>query len=360
MKAAVLYDWNTPLVIEDLGISGPGPGEVKAKVMATGVCHSDWHVVKGEWSHMPRPIILGHESAGIVEEVGQGVTKLKVGDHVVLTWKPGCGTCEYCQQGWPQVCETMPNGSQKPTNRKTGATVAQMVGLGGFGTKTVVPVSAAIAIDKDVPFPQAAMLGCSVATGVGAVINTAKVKAGTTVAVFGCGGVGLNVIQGAAIANAAKIIAVDLLDNKLQYANTFGATHTINAREEDPVKKIIDLTGGLGAHYAFEAIGLVPKPYEQSVMCTRRRGTTVWVGAAPLNLSLTLDARALFYERVIMGCYLGSAQPHVDIPRYVSLYKAGKLKLDELISCKFKLSEVNEAFAALGRGEVARGVISYE
>jgi S-(hydroxymethyl)glutathione dehydrogenase/alcohol dehydrogenase len=195
---------------------------------------------------------------------------------------------------------------------------------------------------------------------VGAVFNTAGVRPGTTVAVFGCGGVGLNCVQGARIAGATTIIAVDLLENKLELAREFGATHTINASREDPVPRIIDLTGGLGAHYAFEAIGVSEAPYVQSVECTRKRGVTVWVGAAPVDMSVTLSARALFFERTIIGSYYGSARPHIDFQRLLDMYKAGTLKLDELISRTYPLAEVNSAFEALDRGEVARSIITYE
>jgi S-(hydroxymethyl)glutathione dehydrogenase/alcohol dehydrogenase len=360
MKAAVLYEPNTPLVIEELDLDEPGPGEVLVKTMASGVCHSDWHVVKGDWNRIPLPTILGHESSGVVEAVGPGVSSLEPGDHVVLTWKAGCGRCEMCQQGWLSVCDLMPSVPSKPRVRGTGAEINQMIGLGSFGSYTVVPETAAVRVDRDIPFAQAALVGCGVSAGVGAAINTARVRPGTSVAVFGCGGVGLNCIQGSAIAGATTIIAVDLLDQKLDFAREFGATHTVNASREDPVERIIELTGGVGAHYAFEAIGLVEKPFVQSIMCTRKRGVTVWVGAAPTDTPVTIDAMALFYEKTVMGSYLGSTRPHIDIPRLLSMYKAGALKLDELITRTFPVEEINSAFEALSRGEVARGVIVFD
>ena len=360
MKAAVLYESNTQFVIEELDLDEPGPGQVMVKTMSTGVCHSDWHVVKGDWPQIPLPSILGHESAGVVEAVGPDVAGLEPGDHVILTWKGGCGQCEMCQQGWPSVCDLMPSVDSKPRVRRTGAEINQMIGLGGFGSYTVIPENAAVRVDRDIPFPQAALVGCGVSTGVGAVINTARVRPGTTVAVFGCGGVGLNCIQGATIANATTIIAVDILDNKLDFAREFGATHTVNASRDDPVERIKELTGGKGAHYAFEAIGVSKEPYVQSVECTRKRGVTVWVGAAPMDMPVTLDARALFFEKVIMGSYLGSSRPHIDIPRLLGLYRAGRLKLDELITRTFPVEEINSAFEALSKGEVARGVLSFD
>lgn len=360
MKAAVLYEAQKPLVIEELDLNDPGHGEVMVKMMASGVCHSDWHVAKGDWPHIPPPVILGHEGSGIVESIGPGVSNLKRGDHVIMTWKPGCGRCEMCQHGYPQVCDFLPEVISRPRVREEGLEISQMAGLGTFATYTVVPESSAVSIDKDVPFPQAALVGCGVTTGVGAVINTAKVRPGTSVAVFGCGGVGLNCIQGSVIAGATTIIAVDLLDNKLELGRKFGATHTINASSEDPVKRIIDLTNGVGSHYAFEAIGVVEKPYVQSVMCTRKRGITVWVGHAPFHTPVTIDARALLQEKTIIGSYYGSARPHIDFGRMLNLYTAGKLKLDELISRHFRLNEIDSAFEALGRGEVARSIIDHD
>lgn len=360
MKAAVLYEPNSPLKIEELELSEPGPGEVLVKVMASGVCHSDWHVVKGEWTHHQLPSVLGHEGAGIIEAVGPQVTNLQRGDHVILSWKTSCGLCEMCQKGWPNLCDNSPAPRAKPKVRTSGTVVNQMAGLGTFGSYTVVPEVAAVPIDKDIPFPQASLIGCGVTTGVGAAINTAKVQPGSTVAVFGCGGVGLNCIQGAALAGATTIIAVDMLENKLELAKEFGATHTVNASREEPVKRIQELSGGPGVHYAFEAIGLVEGPFVQSILCTRKRGITVWVGHAPVNTPVTIDARALMQEKTVIASMYGSARPHIDFPRLLTLYKAGKLKLDELITRRFPLEEINTAFEVLKKGEVARSVLSFD
>jgi S-(hydroxymethyl)glutathione dehydrogenase/alcohol dehydrogenase len=360
MKAAVLREHLRPLVVEELDLGEPGPGEVLVKMMASGVCHSDWHVVKGEWTQVPLPIVLGHEGAGIVESLGPNVTGVQPGDHVILSWKASCGLCEMCQKGWPNLCERSPTVGRKPTVRGTEEPINQMAGLGTFGSYTVVPEVAAVPIDRDVPFAQAALVGCGVTTGVGAAINTARVQPGTTVAVFGCGGVGLNCMQGAAIAGATMIIAVDLLDNKLQMAGEFGATHTVNSSREDPVERIRELTNGKGVHYAFEAIGLVPEPFIQSVLCTRSRGVTVWVGHAPVNTPVTLDARDLMMEKTVIASMYGSARPQIEFPRLLDLYKAGKLKLDELVTRRFPLDEVNGAFDALGHGEVARSVLTFD
>ena len=360
MKGAVLYEHNKPLKVEEMDLDEPGPGQVLVKMMASGVCHSDWHVVKGEWWDIPLPSVLGHEGAGIVEAIGPGTTSVERGDHVILSWMPSCGICEMCQKGWRSVCNQPPRGGVKARTRKSGTEINLLSGLGTFGSYSVVPQEAAIPIDKDMPFPQAALMGCGVTTGVGAAINTARVQPGTTVAVFGCGGVGLNCIQGSAIAGATTIIAVDLLDNKLELGREFGATHTVNASKVDPVEEIRSLTGGAGVHYAFEAIGLVEQPFVQSIQCTRHRGITVWVGHAPLETPVTIDARILIYEKTVIGSMYGSARPHIEFPRLISLYKAGKLKLDELISRSFPVEDVNSAFEALGKGEVARSVLSFD
>jgi S-(hydroxymethyl)glutathione dehydrogenase/alcohol dehydrogenase len=360
MKAAVLYEAQTPLVIEELDIGEPGPGQVMVKMMASGVCHSDWHVVKGEWTHLPLPIVLGHEGAGIVEATGPGVTNVMKGDHVVLAWRSQCGLCEMCQLGWPALCYNSQVPKEKATVRSTGREINQMAGVGSFGSYQIIAEVAAIPIDKDIPFPQAALVGCGVTTGVGAAINTARVQPGTTAAVFGTGGVGLNVIQGCRIAGATTIIAVDLLDNKLDMAKEFGATHVVNAGKVDAVEAIKSLTDGLGVHYAFEAIGLVEKPFVQSILCTRHRGMSIWVGHAPHGTAVTIDARDLMMEKTVMGSMYGSGQPMVTFPRLFNLYKAGKLKLDELVSRTYPIEKVNDAFEALGKGEVARSTLSFD
>ena len=356
MKTAVLYETHAPLIIEELELNQPAHGEVRIKLQASGVCHSDWHIIKGEWTHVPLPVILGHEGAGVVEAIGPNVQSLAVGDHVILSWRSSCGLCEMCQQGWPNLCERAPIAGNRA--RVRGQVVNQLTNLGTFSTHTVVPEIAAVRIDPNIPFAQAALLGCGVATGVGAAINTARVKPGSSVAVFGCGGVGLNCIQGSRLAGASTIIAVDLLDAKLELARRFGATHTINAASTDPVECIHDLTGG-GAHYAFEAIGLAAEPFVQSIRCTRRRGTTIWVGHAPHDTPVTIDARDLINEKKVMGSLYGSSRPQVDFPRLLALYREEKLQLDELVSRRFALDEVNAAFAALARGEVARSVLEF-
>ncbi len=358
MKAAIAYEPNGDVVVEEVDLAKPATGEVLVKLMASGVCHSDWHILKGEWGTQLFPLILGHEGAGIVEQVGEGVRNVKAGDHVILSWRTNCGICEMCQKGWPVLCYKSPTVSTQAVKHGTDQAFGKAGSLGTFAEYALVPEVAAVPIDPDIPFAQASLVGCGVTTGVGAAINTAKVQPGSTVAVFGCGGVGLNVIQGARLANASQIIAVDMLDNKLEMSKKFGATDLVNASKGDPVEQIMGLTGGLGVHYAFEAIGLVPEPFLQSIHCTRKRGLTVWVGHAPLNTPVTIDARTLMQEKMVMGSLYGSARPQIEFPRLLRLYQEGKLMLDELITREYPLSGANEAFAALGRGEVARSVLN--
>ncbi len=357
MKAAVLYDVHTPLKIEELNPPKVTYGMVGVRLCASGVCHSDWHVVKGDWPFIKLPVVLGHEGAGIVEEVGGGVTGVAEGDHVILAWRRSCGYCEMCQEGFSNLCKVDPDNSRLPRFKKCEETVNKLAGLGTFGTYTVVPQDVVVPIPKEYPFAQAALIGCGVMTGVGAVINTAKVAPGKSVAIFGCGGVGLNCIQGAVLANAEPIIAVDILDKKLEMAEQFGATHTINSSDENPVERIKEITGGAGAHYAFEAIGLTGEPFLQTIQCTRRRGVTVFVGHAPVNTPVEIDARILMLEKSVIGSYYGTARTHVDFNRLLSLYGAGKLKLDELVTRTYPLEGINDAFDALEKGEVARSVL---
>jgi S-(hydroxymethyl)glutathione dehydrogenase/alcohol dehydrogenase len=277
---------------------------------------------------------------------------------VVLSWKRNCGLCEMCQKGFPNLCDEVPDERTFPRSAGTGQTMRKLLGLGTFSTATIVPKDVVIPIDKSVPLAQAALIGCGVLTGVGAVINTAKVEPGASVAIFGCGGVGLNCIQGAVLAGAEPIIAVDLRANKLAMGQAFGATHTVNAAEVDPIEAIREITGGKGAHYAFEAIGLIGEPFRQAIECTRKRGVTVFVGHAPHNTAVDFDARMLMPEKMVIGSMYGTARPHVDIPRLIALYQRGRLKLDELVTRSYPLAGVNDAFKALADGQVARSVLT--
>ncbi len=363
MKAAVLKELNRPIVVEDVDFEGPRAGEVLVKVAATGVCHSCYHAVTGNLS-VPLPTVLGDEGAGIVEEVGSGVTLVQPGDHVILSWAPSCGHCIYCTQGYPAVCLTasrirkghMADGTTRYSTN--GEPVYHFANISSFAEYTVIAEESAIPIEKDIPLDKAALVGCSVTTGVCAVTNTARVRPGSSVAVFGVGGIGLNVVQGALLAGAERIIAIDLIDSKLEMAEQLGATHTINAGETDPVEGVHALTDGLGAEYAFEAIG-TKATYEQAVRSIRSRGKAVWIGAPPLE-PLSLDAGVVFWgEKTIMGSNYGSARPRYDMPRLLALYKAGRLKLDELVTRTYELEQINDAFDDMLQGKLARGLIRF-
>ncbi len=363
IKAAVLYEPNTPLVVETVDLDEPGDGEVLVRIAAAGVCYSDYHIMLGEWT-MPMPMVLGHEAAGIVDKIGPGVSRVAPGDHVILNFRANCGTCRHCVVGRPVLC----SGVETPrwfmfdgTARlhKGGRDIHHFSRTASFAEYAVVQESGAIPVRKDMPLQQASLVGCAVMTGVGAVINTAKVEPGATVLVIGCGGVGLNVVQGALLAGAERIIAVDTLQNKLGYAVEFGATDTLIASAGDVVARVLEMTGG-GVDYAFEAIGN-PKTIRQAYEATGLGGTTVVVGMAPENDEVSLNALSLpRTERVVMGSWYGSARPWVDIPKMVNLYMSDRLKIDPMISRTYRLDEINEAYAALGQGEVARSVIVFD
>lgn len=361
MKAAVLYEVNKPLVIED-GVEWvpPASHEVLVRVVASGVCHSDLHFLDGAWP-ANLPLILGHEAAGIVEEVGTSVTAVQPGDHVVVLFAPFCGTCEFCHSGRPNLCQQgarVPGTTRGPKVRKGEQGFRQLSAVGSFAEYIVVPEGGVVRIRKDAPLDKVCLVGCAVMTGVGAVVNTAKVPTGASVAVIGCGGVGLNIVQGSILAGADPIIAIDLLETKLEMAKRFGATHAVNASVEDPLVRTQELTNG-GAEFVFEAIGN-PKTIEQAFAMTRRGGTCIVVGMAPWDSTITISPVDLFLnEKRLLGCYYGSTRPRIDIPRIIDLYMSGRLKLDELASRTYTLDQVNDAFEAMRRGEVARSIIRF-
>lgn len=374
MKAAVLPAFNQDLeILDDLELDAPKANEIKVKVAASGVCHSDLSVVQAKLPLMP-PIILGHEGAGVVEEVGEGVTKFQPGDHVVLSWVPQCGTCYTCSHGQPALCETgaavaATAGQLDGTYRFSRASepVRQMQATGTFAEYTVVPEMSAVKIDDDMPLDRAALIGCGVLTGFGAAVNIADVQKGDTVAVIGCGGVGLNVIQGARIAGAERIFAVDTVDTKLDFAKEFGATDLINASSGDPVMAVKELTGtgalGMprGVDAAFEVVGFA-ETLKQAIGMTRAGGKTVFVGAPQIGTTMEVDIFMDLFamQKVITGAFYGGSDVNRDVPKLVSLYKSGELKLDELVSRRIRLEEVNAAFRAIENGEVARSVIIYD
>ena len=359
MKAAVLREIPSALEIDDVQIDTPGPREVLINTAAAGVCHSDLHFMEGKYPY-PTPAVLGHESAGVVEAVGSDVTYVKPGDHVITCLSVFCGSCEYCTSGRPSLCTKEGltrdlEGAQRLS--KDGEPVFQFLHLSSFAEQMLVHEHAIVKIRDDMPLDRAALIGCGVQTGLGAVFNTAKVAAGETVAVLGAGGIGLNAIQGAAIAGAGRIIAVDMNETKLKLAESFGATDLVNAADGDPVAQIVELTGG-GVHHAFEAIGLKTTA-EQAFLMLRPGGTATVIGMIPLGQNVELPGYMFLSEKKIQGSNMGSNRFRTDMPRYVDMYLNGKLKLDELVSARLPLEEINDAFEAMKGGEVARSVITF-
>jgi S-(hydroxymethyl)glutathione dehydrogenase/alcohol dehydrogenase len=361
VKAAVMYEVNKPLVIEDVEIDKPRAREILIRTKAVGVCHSDLHFLDGSFPY-PLPVILGHESAGIVEAVGADVRGVKPGDHVITCLTAFCGHCEHCLNGRMNLCIS-PETRREPADvqrlRKAGTSVNQFANLSSFAEMMLVHEHACVPVRKEMPFDRAALIGCAVLTGVGAVSRTANVRVGDTVAVIGCGAVGLAAINGAAIAGAGRIIAIDRVGSKLNLAKHFGATDVIDAaKEEDVVKKVIEMTGG-GVPHSFEAIGLKATA-EQAFRMLRRGGTANIIGMIAVGVNIELPGRDFLGEKSVRGCFMGSNRFPLDMPRLVDLYLAGKLKLDELISRRIKLQEVNSAFDELKLGELARSVIMFD
>jgi Zn-dependent alcohol dehydrogenase len=365
-RAAVLTALDGPLVVrDDVEVDDPRAGEVRIRVAACGVCRSDLSMQDGTLP-VPLPAVLGHEASAVVDAVGDGVTDLEPGDHVVVSWVAQCGDCFFCRRGQPQLCQTsdvlLAGGllDGTPRLRLDGAPLFQMSGVGSFCDVTVIPASSAVRIPDDVPLDLAALLGCAVLTGVGAALNTATVRPGDAVVVVGCGGVGLNVIQGARIAGAEVIVAVDVNPAKLALAETMGATDTVDATRVEPVNAVRDLTGQRGADVAFEALGQA-RTMDQVLDMTRRGGQAVLVGIPRMDVVLSVPAMLgiVLAERTIKGCWYGSSDIRRDIPRLLSLYREGQLRLDELVSRRIDLSDVNDALAAMRSGDVARSVIVY-
>ena len=360
MKAAVLREVKKPLEIEDVQHGDPGPREVLVRTVAAGVCHSDLHFQNGAYP-LALPAVLGHESAGVVEAVGSMVTYVKPGDHVITCLSAFCGHCEHCLTGHMSLCqepELQRSHGEPPRLAKDGEALAQFLNLSSFAEYMLVHEHAIAKIREDMPLDRAALIGCGVTTGVGAVIHTAGVEPGATVAVIGCGGVGLAAINGAAIAGAGRIIAVDQVAAKLDLAMKFGATDRVNAGEVNPVEAVRELTGG-GVHYAFEAIGLA-KTAQQAFKMIRRGGTATVIGMIPVGTMVEIHGPELLAEKKLQGSNMGSNRFRVDMPRFVEFYLQGKLHLDDLISSRIRLEDVNEAFAQLETGKVARSVILFD
>ena len=360
MKAAVLREVGQPLQIEQVQISKPGPREVLIRTVAAGLCHSDLHFMEGSYPH-PLPAVLGHESAGVVEQVGSEVRTVKPGDHVITCLSAFCGHCEFCLTGHMSLCvspETRRGKTEEPRLAASGGPMMQFLNLSSFAEQMLIHEHACVAIRKDMPLDRAALIGCSVTTGIGAAIHTSKVRPGETVAVIGCGGVGLSVINGAAIAGAGRIIAVDSVASKGELATAFGATDFVNASGTDAVKEVIEMTAG-GVHHAFEAIGLA-KTAEQAFGMLRRGGTANIVGMIPIGQMVSVMGAAFLGEKKLQGSMMGSNRFPVDMPRFVDFYMSGKLKLDQMISQRIRLEDVNDGFAEMKRGELARSVIMFE
>jgi S-(hydroxymethyl)glutathione dehydrogenase/alcohol dehydrogenase len=359
MKAALFHGAHEPLSIEDVAIDRPLEHEVRVRVVASGVCHSDLHFVDGFYD-FPAPAVLGHEAAGIVEEVGSQVDEFKTGDHVIACLSVFCGRCDYCLSGRTHLCSTRPvRGKDAPSRLSwQGEPVNQFANLSAYAEQMLVHSNAIVKVRDDMPLDRGALIGCGVTTGVGAVLNTARIEAGSTVAVFGCGGVGLSAIQGARIAGARTIIAVDVHDHKLETAWELGATDTVNAATHDAVKTIREMTNG-GVDYSFEAIGL-KKAAEQCFECLRSGGTATVIGMIPVGQKIELEGSVFLREKKIQGSSMGSNRFKIDMPKYVDFYMQGRLKLDEMISRRLKLEDINEGFRAMKAGEVARQVITFE
>ena len=360
MRAAVLYEFGAPLVVEEVELDAPRTGEVLVRMAASGVCHSDLHVARGVHP-TALPVVLGHEGAGVVEEVGPGVANVEPGDHVLLTWLPYCGRCRHCARGRPNRCEnvawydaTMEDGTCR--FHRDGRRIHHY-NTSSFAERSVVPARTAIPVDPELSLTELALMGCAVMTGVGAALNTACVRAGESVAVVGCGGVGLNVIQGARIAGASTIVAVDVVAAKLELARELGATDAVDASSVDPVEAVLELTAG-GVDHAFEALGR-PATIETTLRLTGRGGQAVLIGMAPPEARVQLDAlTTTLEERCVRGSWYGSCVPARDFPLLVDLYRDGRLRLEPLIST-CGLDDVNDAFRRLEAGEAARSVIVY-
>ncbi|GIU84132.1 MAG: alcohol dehydrogenase [Acidimicrobiales bacterium] len=365
MRAAIVTAPGQPVEIrEDVEIGEPGPGEVKIRMVASGVCHSDLSVQNGTLP-LPMPIVPGHEGAGEVVAVGEGVTRLAVGDHVLTMFHPQCGECYMCRHDQGYQCEkgaaTATGGLLDGTTRLSldGKPLYQMAMCGTFAQEAIIPEISAVKVPRETPLDVAVLISCGVLTGVGAALNTADIREGDTVAVLGCGGVGLNVIQGARIAGAGEIIGIDTFDSKLEMAEQMGATKLVNASKEDPVSRVQQLSGGRGADVAFEVIGL-EATINQAVAMTRNGGQTVLVGVPRVDVTLSLPVAFtfLFFNKTIKGSWYGSSNCDRDVPRLLDLHARGELKLEELISRRIDLAEVPEAFRAMEAGEVARSVIT--
>jgi S-(hydroxymethyl)glutathione dehydrogenase/alcohol dehydrogenase len=359
MRAALLQNTGDEklVIVDDIEVDPPEAGEVTVKIEATGVCHSDLHAMEGALPQQA-PFIPGHEGAGVISAVGEGVTDLAVGDHVVVAWSPPCGSCNNCvERKQPHLCVMIQfTIAGVPRFTRNGERVYGMAGTGTFAEYLTLPQEAAVKIDDDIPFEIASLIGCGVSTGVGAAINTAKVTPGSKVVVFGCGGVGIAAIQGAHVAGASVIVAVDLNDDKLELAKTFGATH--GCKPDDLAALQAELTGD-GFDYAFEAIGL-PVTMRAAYDAVRRGGTACVIGVGAMDKEVSFNAFEIFFaEKNFMGSYYGSVDVRSDFHRLLSLWKSGQLNLDGMITNRMKIDEINDAFDIMRKGEAIRTVLTF-
>src|SRR5271156_5977499 len=361
MKAAVLHAPHQPLTIEDVSLEKPKAREVLLRTAFAGLCHSDLHFIEGLYPH-PTPCVLGHESAAVVEAVGDGVTYVKPGDHVITCLSVFCGTCAQCVTGHPNLCEDtsvkMLPGIAQRMRWKGGEHMNQFLNLSSFGEQMLVHENSMVKIDPEIPLDVAALVGCGVMTGVGAVFNAAKVEPGSTVAVVGCGGIGLSAVNGAALAGASRIIAIDTNPSKLEKAREMGATDTINASNVDPVAAVKDMTNGQGVPYSFEAIGLKTTA-EQCFAMLRPGGVATIIGMIPFGTKIELHGADFLRDRKIQGTSMGGNRFRVDMPRLLELWRQGRLKLDTLVSGHIKLDQINEGFAMLKSGAPVRNLINF-
>ena len=364
-RAAVLHKQKAPLVIEEIQIVDPQPGDVLIRLHASGLCHTDLEVIQGSLPY-PLPIVLGHEGAGVVEAVGDGVSLVSPGDHVICSWNPNCGHCFYCEREQPILCEvftdTYPKGHLMDNTSRMTVNNSKLHHFSETSTHaqyTIVPESGAIPVSKNIPFDRACLIGCGVMTGFGAVTNVAKVPMGASVAVFGTGAVGLNAVQAARLACAEPIIAVDIATEKLKAACQFGATETVNAAKTDPVQKIRELTKGRGADYVIESAGIV-HTFSPAIESVRRGGMVVLLGKTEPAKNISIRWGALMGERFIVRSSYGAALPRRDFPLLTHAYLEGKLLLDELVTQHIKLDQINKGFASMERGEGIRTVINLQ
>lgn len=361
MKAAVMRSPGDALVVEQIEIAEPGPSEVLVRVTAAGLCHSDLAYIEGSYPH-ETPVVLGHESAGIVEKVGEMVTTFSEGDRVVTSLSAFCGECAFCLEGASHLCNDKESTRRGPDDFprlfKGGEPIHQFLGLSSFAERMLVHETAVVQVPPEMPLDKAALLGCGVATGLGAIFNTAGVGSADSVCVIGCGGVGLSSVQGARIAGAWPVIAIDTVADKLALASALGATHTVDAAEVNAVEAVLEITGGMGVHHAIEAIGSKATA-EQAFAMLRRGGTATILGLIP-GQHLSIPTDDLFYERRIQGSVMGSNDFRRDTPRYVGMYLDGRLNLDDMVTRRLSLGEINEGFEDMRAGRAVRGLVVFD